>query len=52
MAEVTVAPAGPGWVALCSVHGVLPAVWSSPAIAGFDALGHAAHHHAAAVSPR
>ena len=47
MAEVSVAVCGLGWVALCSTHGVLPAVWSSPALAGFDALGHAAHHHTA-----
>lgn len=37
---------GPGFAVLCPVHGLLPTLWTSEGLAGFDALGHAAHHHA------
>lgn len=34
-----------GWSAVvCTTHGVV-SQWNNPLMAGFDALGHAAHHH-------
>lgn len=48
VAEVGVAPSlFPGaYVVVCSVHGRLTNVWADRLFATFDAIGHAAAHHA------
>lgn len=48
--ELTIIPQRVGYIALCSEHGHTAAVWADPIGAALDALGHAAHHHAALPS--
>lgn len=44
---VRVLPHGPAYAVVCLTHGTT-ALWGSPALASFDAMGHMAAHH----SPR
>jgi hypothetical protein len=43
-AVVAVAPYGPAYASLCSVHGHL-AAWTDAGLAAWHAIGHATTHH-------